>query len=252
LRRVIIIGTAVAVLVGAAAAYANFNTYTGSKLAITKGGKGKALGMVQTLKASAPAGDRAAPLSDVKLKIYGVKLDAGKLPVCSDALILKHPTNPTGGCPKGSLIGSGPVTSLLGPGTNPAASAAGPCKPFLNVFNGGPKKQVFFFFTKHAGDCGGLTTGATDPYDAHISYSGGFATIDIPQPADISTMVAFKNNFYGSLVSETLSFPKKAGGKVYMAGTGCKKGKRPWSITVKNVKYGGGSESQSVAGSSAC
>ena len=259
MRRIIIIGTALAALgvAGAAFAASNFNNYAGSKLAFSKGAGSKAkpvaLSMVETLKAGAPAGDRAAPLTHIKITIYGVKLDVGKLPVCTDSLIEKNKTAPTGGCPKGSLIGNGRVHSLLGPSTTPAQAAGTACNPYLNVFSGGPKKQVFYFFTKSATDCGGLTTGATAPYDGHISYSGANAVINVPLPPDISTKVANQPGLYGSLIAENLTFPKKAGGKVYMAGVGCKSGKRAWSIKYTATRYNnGGTETQTVKGSSKC
>src|SRR5436305_6406966 len=254
------IGTAVAVLVGAAAAYAAFNNYQGTSLTFQPHVKGTkahpvGLGMVEHLKANAPPGDRAAPLYNIKLKIYGVKLDAGKLPVCTDAKIEQNKTSPTGGCPKGSVIGNGLVISSLGPGTDPSASKGTACKPHLNVFNGGPKTQVFYFYTHSSSDCGGLTTGATAPYDGHISYVGKTAIVNVPLPPDISTKVAGQPNFYGSLIDEKLTFPKKVNGKGYMVGIGCKKGKRPWSITFKAKDYsttGGGTETQTVNGTSPC
>ncbi|HTX30487.1 MAG TPA: hypothetical protein VMD09_03835 [Solirubrobacteraceae bacterium] len=258
MRRLVIIGTAIACLGASAVAYAatHFNNYQGSGLVITKaaGSKAKptALAMVETLKANAPAGDRAAPLTDIKLTIYGVKLDAGKLPVCSDAKIESNKTNPDGGCPKGSVIGGGPVHSELGSGTNPSSAVGTPCNPYLNVFNAGPKRQVFYFYTKAAGDCGTLTTGATAPYDGHISYAGGNVVVNVPLPPDISNKVANLPNYYGSLITETLTYPKKAGGKVYMAGIGCKAGKRAWTITFTNQNYGGGSDTQTVKGASKC
>ena len=119
--------------------------------------------MVQTLKVGAPTGQRAAPLTNIKTTLYGVKLDAGKLPVCTDAKILQDKISPIGVCPKGSLIASGRANALLGPGTNNSASAGTPCNPRLNVFNGGPKTQVFYFWTKSSTDCRGLTTGSTAP-----------------------------------------------------------------------------------------
>ena len=257
MRRLAIIGTAIAVLGATCAAYAatHFNNYKGSKLAISRGSK-SALSMVETLKASAPSGDRAAPLTDVKLTIYGVKLDSGKLPVCTDALIVKKKTNPDGGCPKGSLIGNGPVHSMLGPSSTSSSSASAgvvACNPYLHIFNGGPKRQVFYYYTKSATDCHGLTTGATQPFDGHISYSHGNAVVNIPQPADVSTRVANVPNYYGSLITATYTFAKTVNGKAYTVGTGCKRGKRPWSITFTAKNYnGGGSDTQTVKGSSKC
>lgn len=256
MKRIAIIGTALAVLVGAAAAYAAYNNYAGTTTKISKGVGSKqkpvALSMVQTLKASAPSGQRAAPLTDIKTTLYGVKLDAGKLPVCTDAKILQNKTSPTGACPKGSLVATGTVKALLGPGTDNSASKGTACNPHLNVFNGGPKTQVFFFWTKTASDCAGLTTGSTAPFDGHISYKNGGVVVDIPQPPDISTKVANQPNFFSSLIGEVLSYPKKVNGKGYMAGIGCKNHKRPWTAKFTARLYTGGSETQMVKGQTSC
>jgi hypothetical protein len=182
-----------------------------------------------------------------------VKLDAGKLPVCTDALIEKNKTNPNGGCPTGSLIGNGRARALLGPASNPSKAAGTQCNPYISVFNGGPKKQVFYFYTKSATDCGGLTTGAVAPFDGHISYSGRNAIINIPLPPDISTQARGLSGVYASLINLDVTLPKKVKGKTYMASTGCKNGKRPWSITFTATKYNsGGTETQTVKGSSGC
>jgi hypothetical protein len=256
LRRLVIIGTALAVLGATAAAYAatHFNSYTSSKLAVTKGAgsaaKPSGLAMQETLKVTTSNGERAAPLTDIKIKIFGVKLDVGKLPVCTDSMIDANPTSPLGSCSAGSRIANGTVNSLLG-STNPT-QAGTPCKPHLNVFNGGPSKQVFYFYTVNSGDCGGLTTGQTAPYDGHISYAGGNAVIDVPLPPDISTAVAGHQGLYGSLILESLNFPKTDGGKQYMVGVGCKAGKRAWSIQFTAHQYDGSNDTQTVNGSSAC
>jgi len=256
LKRIVIVGTALAVLVGAAAAYAAYNNYAGTTAKVSKGVGSKrkpvGLSMVQTLKVSAPTGQRAAPLTNIKTTLYGVKLDAGKLPVCTDAKILQNKISPTGACPKGSLIASGRVNALLGPGTNNSSSSGTPCNPRLNVFNGGPNRQVFYFWTKSSSDCGGLTTGSTAPYDGRISYKNGNAVVNIPLPPDISTKVAGQPNFYSSLIGELLTYPKTVNGKGYMVGVGCKNRKRPWTVTFTAQKYGGGTETGTVAGAAAC
>ncbi len=253
MRRIIIIGTALAVLGAAGAAYAAFNNYNGSSLTISKGHKNTPLSMVEKLQANAPSGDRAAPLKNIKVTIYGVKLDVGKLPVCTDSKIAAQKTKPTGGCPAGSVIGGGRVHSLLGSGSNPSQSVGTPCNPYLNVFNGGPGKQIFYFYAKSISDCAGLTTGSTAPYDSTIKYSGKNAVINVPLPPDISTKVAGQNNLYGSLITEVLNFGKKVNGKVYMTGVACKGGKRPWSITFTAQDYGStNTETQTVKGSSPC
>ena len=152
------IGTALAVLVGAAAAYAAYNNYSGTTTKISKGvgSKSKPVGlsMVQTLKVSAPSGERAAPLTNIKTNLYGVKLDPGGSRSAPTPRSARTRSAPPGPAPRvrWSLR---PGELLLGPGTNPSASAGTPCNPRLNVFNGGPNTQVFYFWTKSSSDCEG-------------------------------------------------------------------------------------------------
>ena len=258
MRWIVTVGTTLAVLVTAATASAasTYNNYSGSRLVIAPAagslGKPVGLGMTEVLAAGAPASYRAAPLTDIKVQIHGVKLDAGNLPVCTGSLLLQNKTSPLGRCPRGSLIGSGAVHALLGPASDASSSTETSCNPYLNVFNGGPKKQVFYFYTKRATDCGGLTTGSTAPYDGTISYSSGNAVINIPLPPDTSTKVANQPGLYSSLIGETIGFFKTVGGKPYMMGVGCKNGTRPWSITYTATLYTGAHETQTVNGSSKC
>jgi hypothetical protein len=267
LRRLAILGTAVAFLVGAAAALAAgtfFNTYKGSKVTLAPkvaGSKAKpaAVGLTEVLKAgSTTSGDRAAPLKDIKTSIYGLITNGGKLPVCTDKMI--ESAGAAGGfdkaCPKGSLIAQGPVSSLLGPANDPTTSHSVPCNPFLHVYNGGPKTQVFFFTTNASHQCHGLVTGQTAPYDGHISHKGPYWVLDVPLPPDISTQVAGQPGLYGSLISETLIYgiSTRVKGKVvhYGESVACKGKKRPYSIQFTAQDYNGGSETQTVKGADKC
>ena len=89
MRRIIIIGTALAALVFAAAAYAFVNSYAGTamKFSPNKTGSKKkpaALGWTQTLAAANnTSGDRAAPLIDIKTLMYGIKVDQKDFAKCS-------------------------------------------------------------------------------------------------------------------------------------------------------------------------
>jgi hypothetical protein len=271
LRRLIIIGTAAAVLVGAAAAYAAFNNYAGSGVSFSPSGAGtpaspKNVNMTEVLKANAPSGQRAAPLTNIKLVIYGLKTNGGKFPTCTDSQITANPAKYEQACPKGSQIAQGPVHSLLGPASNSSSATppATPCNPYLKVYNGGQGTQVFFFTTSpHAAPqytCAGLPTGATAPYDGHISKQGKNWVLNVPLPPDISNKVANQPGLYGSLITETL-FPVSETTKVkgksvgYMQSVGCKGHKRPFSITFTAQSYpanGGNSETQTVSGNAKC
>jgi len=258
MRRIVIVGTAVAVLVGAGAAYAAFyNGYTGSKLTFAPkvaGSKAHPVAIKETeyLTATAPAGDRAAPLTDIRITIYGVKTRGGKLPKCTGAQI--DAAGAAGGydkaCPAGSLIAQGPVHSLLGPGTDPSASSGTACNPYLHVYNGGAHSQVFFFTTDATHQCAGLVTGQTAPYFGTISHSGLNWTLDVALPPDISTKVANVPGLYGSLITEDLVYKRSTH---YMDSIACGvHHKRPYSIRYTDTDYNGASVSQTIKGTSPC
>ena len=270
MKRIVIIGTALAVLVGAAAALAaNFNSYNGSKISFAPKGAGtakspKIVNMSETLQANAPSGDRAAPLTKIVLKVYGVKTNGNLFPTCTDSKIEADQTKYEMACPSKSRIEQGPVHSLLGPSSNPSATAGTACNPYLKVFNGGKSSQVFFFTTTtHTPNpskytCSGLPTGATAPYDGHVSYQGKNWVLTLPLPPDISNKVANTPGLYGSLISEVLSpisQTTKVGGKTrgYMESVACQGHKRPYSITFTASQYGSGApETQTISGSAAC
>jgi hypothetical protein len=264
LKRLIVAGVALAVLVSAAAAYAAFNSYTGSNLKFSPskaGSKAKpvAMGEVETLQANAPSGDRAAPLIDIKTTIYGVRFNGKKFPTCTDAQIEANPAEYDAACPKGSEIGSGPVHALLGASTTPASAGSTPCNTVLHIYNGGANKQVFFFTEPDPANCGGLRTGATAPYDGTISYHGNNAVVNVPLPPDVSSKVANQPGLYGSLISEVLTFPKHVlKGHAYMDSIACKGNKRPYSITFTAQDYSSSptaaptDETQTVKGNAPC
>jgi hypothetical protein len=253
-----------AALVGATAAYAAFsNSYSGSKLNYAPkvaGSKAHPIpvGETEVLKASnTTSGDRAAPLTDIKTTVYGIRGNGAKLPKCTDAMIEANKTLYDKACPAGSMVASGPVSSVLGPGSDPSSSKGTNCNPFLHVYNGGPKTLVFFFTTNASHQCAGLVTGQTAPYDGHISYKGLNQVVNVPLPPDISNKVANQVGLYGSLVSETLIYPKsdKVKGKTlhYQYSIACGKGhKRPYKIQFTDQTYSGGSETETVKGNDKC
>ena len=91
MRRIIILGTAVTVLIAASVAVARgdgTNSYTaGFSFKPSKAGskhKPVAVGFTETLSASNNTpGDRAAPLTDIKTSIYGLVSNAKHFPTCT-------------------------------------------------------------------------------------------------------------------------------------------------------------------------
>jgi hypothetical protein len=252
-----IIGTAVAVLVGASVAYAaSLNTYTASLSFSGKAGskaKPSPLSMKYTLGASnATAGSRAAPLVDIKTTLYGVVVNTKPFPTCDSKTILTGPKFNLN-CKKGSEVATGQVNSLLG---SPVLTQAGSaCNPGLTVYNAGSNK-LWFFFTAVGTQCGGLRTGSTAPYPGTLKAAGKNLVMDVPLPPFVSTMVAGQPNFYGSLIKEVLNWKKmttKVKGKsvAFMASVGCKGSKRPYSIAF-TATNGPTKETKTVTGSAKC
>jgi hypothetical protein len=266
LRRIIITGTAVAVLVAATAAYAAFNnTYTANF--VFHGGAGSASKPVpvsfdQTYGANGTAGNRAAPLIDIKSTIYGLKADGKDFPKCTAAMINTGISSGMNDaiCPKGSLIAQGSVTAQLGPSSSLAAPGS-PCHPYLRVYNGGPGLQTYFFVVAPQAPpqytCVTLKTGASAPYVGHVSQSHGSLVTDVPLPPDVSTKAGGLNGVYGSLVIEHLTWfkmSKRVHGKTVAltSSFACKHGKHPWSVQYTAVDNTGSTQTKTVTGSSSC
>jgi hypothetical protein len=258
LRRKIMILTTLVVLVGCAGvAYGALNTYT-AKLGFSKGvgTKSKPVAISWTEKltgANTISGDRAAPITDIKTTIYGMKFNPKGFPTCSETVIDTGPKFDAA-CPKGSEVGSGLVEALLG-GTALYQQGT-PCKTYLHIYNAGGGKEWYFFTTKSAADCGGLTTGQTAPYPGHVSFKHGSFISNVPLPPDVSTMVAGQTGLFGSLITETLKFNKnvrKVHGKkvAETESVGCKKGKRPYSVAF-TATDGTTTETKTIPGSAKC
>jgi hypothetical protein len=247
------VGTAVAMLIAAGAAYAAFNTYTATSI-FTPGKAGSkkkpsAFKMEEIWNANGTNGQYAAPLKHIVSRIYGATTDGKDFPKCTDGMITANHAKWDKSCPKGSLIAEGPVNAQLN-GDNSPKGPSTPCNPYLHVYNGGQGKQVFFFvvgtFSPNPAkyECGGLLTGASAPYDATVTRQGNVLVTDIPLPPDVSTQAGGLNHVYASLVHLDVTYKKltrKVHGKVraYEASTACSHGKRPYSFTFTAQNWSG-------------
>lgn len=238
LRRIIIIGTALAILAGATAAWAasDPNTYSGKvSVAPTKAGsshKPVTVGWTQTINvSSAQSGHNAAPLKDIYTKIYGFKVNTKTRPTCSASKIENAKSDSV--CPGRAMIASGSVQSELGPSTRQGPTT--PCDPLLHVWNGGGNKAIFFFVISGTHQCAGLQTGAANPYTGTFSKSGKYMVLNVPLPPDVSTEAGNIPGAYASLTHEQLNW-KKLTGKVkgktvgFFSSVGCKAHKRPFTV----------------------
>jgi hypothetical protein len=262
LRRLVVIATALAVLVGAVTAYADttgLNDYTGSnvKLSPNKAGSSaapSATGFTENYVANGTNGNRTAPLTDIKTTVYGLTTNGKDFPTCSMTKIGNAKSD--AGCPKGALIATGSVTALLGPENIQSSQAPTvPCNPLLHVWNAGQGKVVFFFVVTGSHTCGPIQTGGVTPFAGTAKNVGKNLVLNTPIPAGVSFPIT---GVEGSLTGETLHYLKvsttKNGKKVpYTASTACKGGKRPYSITfTAEPSAGAAGVSQTVSGTQKC
>jgi hypothetical protein len=263
LRRIVVIATALAVLVGAVAAYAasgGINTYTATvKFAPNKAGSGKApaaIAFTQKYVAGGTNGNRTAPLTDIKTTLYGVKATPKGFPTCSEAKIAAAHSDT--GCPHGALLATGAITAILGPIADPSTSDPNqiPCNPLLHAWNGGGGKIVFFFIDQAPNHtCGPILTGAVGPFVGTAKQVGKNLVQNTPIPASVSFPLS---GVEGSLTSETLHWLKvtrKVHGKTvaYNASVACKKGKRPYSVTfTAESAPGAAPQTDTVTGTQKC
>jgi hypothetical protein len=256
LRRIVIIGTAIAVLACAAVASAALNTYTAT-LKFTKGvgtaSKPVPVGFKQHYKADGTNGNRTATLVNITTKIYGLVADGKDFPTCTLGKIAAA-KNDTG-CPKGAMVATGAITAVVGSASNFKVPGTA-CDPLLHVWNGGQGKLVFFFVDQApAHQClgGALTTGQVGPYPGTVKRVGKFLVTNVPIPKYVDFPAP---GLVGSLLSEDLNWlkvSKKVHGKTVAANASiaCQHGKRPYSTTFTAV-LAGQKEVKTVKGTAPC
>jgi hypothetical protein len=260
LRRIVVVGTALAVLVAAVSAYAassGLNSYSAT-LKFSPNKAAGSLGFTQIYNAGGTNGNRTAPLTNIKTTIYGLIADGKDFPTCSQAKIAAAKSDT--GCPKGALIATGAVTAILGPAADQSATAPGqaPCDPLLHAWNGGQGKVVYFFVDQGSHLCanGAVPTGFVGPFTGTVRTVGKNLVMNTPIPNSVSFPLAGTE---ASLTGETLAWKhlttKLKNGKTVAAITSvaCKKGKRPYTVAfTAETGPGGAPSTQTVSGTQKC
>jgi hypothetical protein len=261
LRRFVIIGTALALLIGATTAYAvaaaPINNYGASFTFSPKQAGSKsapsALSFVQKLSALGTNGNRTATLLDIKTRLYGIVGDGKDFPTCSLAKIA-HAGSDTG-CAKAALVATGSITAVIGAGSDFKAPGLA-CDPLLHVWNGGQGKLVYFFVETAAHQCfeGVITTGSVGPYPGTYKEQGGYLVMDTPIPRYVDYPAPGQ---VGSLMTENLKWVKNTetlNGKTVasLASVGCVKGARPYSVTYTATLPGSAPQQSTLSGKAPC
>ncbi|MEP6954854.1 MAG: hypothetical protein ABI950_12415, partial [Solirubrobacteraceae bacterium] len=191
-----------------------------------KGTKSKPVpvGVGYTMNVSTADGSRPEAVKQLTEAWEGVRSYGKYFPKCTAAQIAAAQSDKV--CPKGSLVGTGKVHSLVAP-LNDFSTQGATCDRDTHTYNAGQNK-VTVIFTGPGDKC--LGTAYTSPFSGKWSDTGGIgggqATITIP-PREQTYPVP------GVLVSTTqlsFTFPKRVitvkGKKVsYLMSVGCK-GKR--------------------------
>ena len=182
------------------------------------------VGVSYTIKVSTADGSRPEAVKQLTEAWEGVRSYGKYFPTCSADKIAAAQSDSV--CPKGSLVGTGKVHSLVAP-DNDFAAKGSPCDRDTHVYNAGQDK-VTVIFTGPGSKC--LGTAYTAPFFGKFTNTGGIgggqATITTPPPEQTFPVP-------GVLVSSTsvsFAFPKRIikvkGRKVsYLMSVGCK-GKR--------------------------
>lgn len=255
MKRIVLVATAAAMLIAATVAFAAtpVNTYKAT-VTFSPSSSGTAKKPVKTaftqdfVVTPGTPGNRAGMLLNIKNTVYGLKVNVKGLPTCSLGTITSAGTDTK--CPKGALVAKGSIKALLGPSTNPAASAtAGTCNPNLDVWNAGPGKLAFFFVPTltgaHACLGGVIKPGAVPPYPGTYKQSGKNIVVNVPIPKTVDLPL---QGLVGSLQSETLKWSSSS-----ITSVACKGNKRPYSNSFTAAPVAGGaSQTTTVNGSASC
>jgi hypothetical protein len=260
LKRVIIIGGVALALLGstasALAASGAFNSFGATEtFSATSAGSPShptPVSFHEVWTAQGLNGHVAAPITHVVAKAYGIRTNGDKFPTCTASKI-NSAGNAKGWnavCPKGSLIGSGPVNSLFVSHSTPTATSSPQCNPWLSVYNGGKGTQVFFFSEDATHLClgGAIHTGAAAAYTGYVTQPSASNhntwTVNIPLPASVSTAAGGMQGVYASLIKLDVNYKKltrTVNGKTvaYAESIGCQNGTRPYSFTFSAQNYSG-------------
>jgi hypothetical protein len=230
ITRVLVV-TALAVLGLAAYAAAQATTvYTvGGTVSVHGGTKAKPKpgGLTFKFDVSDPSGNQTPPVEKFSIMYEGGRLNTSLIPGCSEAKINAPATPTTDICPKGSKIGSGKITALIGAAGQPV-SAASTCKASLELFNGGKGHATLFVSSVLA------TCPVALAYGIDMQYvtKGALAGLEFTVPE----LLRHQANLDITVIHAEAKLDKivKAKGKKkvgYIESTGCKDATRDLVVT---------------------
>jgi hypothetical protein len=215
----------------ASAAYAQQTTgnqYTVGGGTATRGGtvaKPKAAGLNFTFSLADAAGNVPAVVKTYEIKIEGGKVNPSLIPGCKASAMDAVESDDQ--CPKGSKIGTGKLTALIGKTGQPKADAQSCTLPF-GIYNSGGGKAALWIEAKPPA----CLVSIAQAVPAAWTKKGTTAGLKFTVPDNLRHQVGLDLPVVEA--SATIKkITKKRGAKTvgFMESTGCKDGKRDVSVT---------------------
>jgi hypothetical protein len=220
-------GAATVALASAAYAQTAGNTYTVDGGSAVRGGtiaKPKAAGLKFTFKAA--AGDTVpAVVKTYAIEIEGGKVNPSLIPGCKAGAMDAAASDEV--CPKGSKIGAGTLTALIGKTGTPRADAQSCTLPF-GIYNSGGGKAALWI---HAAPPACLVA-IDQSVPAQWTKKGTTAGLKFTVPENLRHQVGLDLPVVDASATIKKITKKKKGKTVgFMESTGCKDGKRDVTVT---------------------
>jgi hypothetical protein len=231
--KIIVVATAATTLLAAAVAEAAVTYTTSSKASINRAGSKAHPAQFNAsfaLQEADSTGARPPVPISFAWKWDGVKISGAGFPTCTAKQIAAAQSD--AGCPKGSLVASGPTVVVLGPSSNPHSSIICNGK-ITRYYNGGPN-TLTLFTVGPASQCAGVTY--LPPFTARMTTTGHTTTSIATLPDFLAHPLPGVDATIVHLSATYTPLKAKHGRRwsYYMTSTSCK-GSRKFTFTVKDA-----------------
>ena len=226
----VLAATALAVLGLATLAVAQTTQYTVSGTVSVHGGtkaKPKPGRLTFKFDVSDPSGNQTPPVQTYAIMYEGGRLNTTLIPGCSADKINATATPTTSICPKGSKIGTGRLTALIGAAGQPASTAS-PCQASLELYNGA-KNRATLFVSSELATC---PVALRQAIDMQYVTKGDLAGLQFTVPEMLRHQVGLDITVTHAEASLSRIVKTKGKKKVgYIESTGCKDATRDLVVT---------------------
>lgn len=230
ITRAVAAAATIAVAASAVAVAQTTTTFdVGGSVTVTGGTKAKPKpgGLSFKFDVSDPSGNQTPPVQTYSIMYEGGRLNTGLLPACKADTLNAMSTPDTSACPKGSKIGSGKLTALIGTTGQPTSTASS-CQATLELFAAGKGHATLFVASKLAS----CPVALAQAIDMQYVTKGEFAGLKFTVPELLRHQIQLDITVIHAEATLNKIVKKKGKKKVgYIESTGCKDGKRDIVVT---------------------